>query len=148
MTLVEPGVVDTAVTTAPLESSVSAWPVASVAPPSTIFLKVARVPDDSGRRMSTIGSSGPPTSFQFRVLPVQMSVACWLVRPFTLVTSGLTTMIQPCLATMWSTRPVMFLDSAVTSELPIWTAPWLTCVRPVPEPPPWTWIWAAGQAAT
>ena len=34
--------------TAPFESSVRAWPVASSAPPSTIFLKVARVPETPG----------------------------------------------------------------------------------------------------
>src|SRR5262249_40864884 len=71
---------------------------------------------------------------------VQMSVACWVVRLVTPVTSGLVTMIQPCLATMWSTRPaasgVASLDSAVTSLLPIWMAPWLTWGRPGPEPPP------------
>ena len=74
-----------------------------------------------------MGSSGPPTSFQFVVLPVQMSVACWLVRPFTPVTSLLTTMIQPCFATTWSTRADASGDcsfsAALTSELPIWTAP-------------------------
>ena len=46
MTLVRPGVAWTAVVTAPFESSVRAWPVASSAPPRTIFLNVARVPDD------------------------------------------------------------------------------------------------------
>ena len=46
---------------------------------------------------------------------------------------------------MWSVRPVICFDSAVTSELPICTAPWLTWVRPVPEPPPWTLIWAPLQ---
>ena len=47
--------------------------VASFAPPSTIGLNVARVPDEAGRRIRTIGMSGPPTSFQLVVLPVQMS---------------------------------------------------------------------------
>src|SRR4051812_26641239 len=100
--------------------------------------------------MRTIGSSGPPTSFQFVTLPVQMSVACAEVRPLTPVTSGLTTITQPCLATTWSlSAPASVgwsFDSAVTSELPIWIAPWLTWVRPVPEPPPWTWTCAPGQA--
>src|SRR4051794_3944864 len=31
------------------------------------------------------------------------------------------------------------------SESPICTAPWRTCVRPVPEPPPWTEIVAPAQ---
>ena len=107
-------------------------------------MNVERVPDDSGRRTRTIGSSGPPTSFQFVTLAVQMSVAWALVRLVIPVTSGLTTMIQPCLVTTWSTSAWASgdgsFDSAVTSEFPIWTAPWLTWVRPVPEPPPWTWI--------
>ena len=45
MTLVEPGVAVTAAVTAPFESSVRAWPLASVAPPRTICLNTARVPE-------------------------------------------------------------------------------------------------------
>ena len=96
--------------------------------------------------------SGPPTSFQFVVTPVQIFVAWSVVRFVTPVTSGLFTMTQPWTATWWSTSVAASagwsLDSAVTSELPIWTAPWRTCVRPVPEPPPWTWMVAPGQAFT
>src|SRR4051812_45953085 len=151
MTLVAPGVPATDVVTAPFESSVSAWPAASSWPPSTIFLKVARVPDDAGRMIRTIAWSGPPTSFQFVVLPVQMSVACWVVRLVTPVTLGLLTMIQPCLAMMWSTSweasSGLSLSSALTSLSPMFTAPWRTCVSPVPDPPPWTLTVEPAQAA-
>src|SRR3954451_3955515 len=151
MTLVAPGVPATDVVTAPFESSVSAWPAASSWPPSTIFLKVARVPDDAGRMIRTIAWSGPPTSFQFVVLPVQMSVACWVVRLVTPVTLGLLTITQPCLAMMWSTSweasSGLSLSSALTSLSPMFTAPWRTCVSPVPDPPPWTLTVEPAQAA-
>jgi hypothetical protein len=62
-------------------------------------LNVARVPDEAGRMIRTIAWSGPPTCFQFVVTPVQMSVACWVVRFVTPVTLSLVTMIQPCRAT-------------------------------------------------
>ena len=77
MTLTAPSVVVTAVVTAPLESWVRVWPpVASVLPPRTMLLKVERVPDEAGRKISTIGRSGPPTWFQLVSLPVQMSMFC------------------------------------------------------------------------
>src|ERR1700704_1752562 len=153
MTLVEPGVVFTAAVTAPFESSVSVVPpVASVAPPRTIFLKVDRVPDDAGRKMRTICWSLPPTSFQLVTLPVQMAVAGWVVRFVTPVTALLTTMTQPWRATTWSTSWAassgLSLESALTSESPICTAPWRTWVRPVPDPPPWTETVDPEQAAT
>src|SRR3954454_14811194 len=152
MTLVAPGVDVTACVTAPFESSVSAWPAASVAPPRTIFLNVARVPELSGRMISTIASSGPPTSFQLVVLPVQMSVACCVVRFVTPVTSVLVTMIQPCLRTGWSTNALASGDASLlnasTSEFPIWNAPAETCVRPVPEPPPCTSMAEPAQPAS
>src|SRR3954447_19655170 len=90
----------------------------------------------------TIAWSGPPTSFQLVTLPVQMSVACWVLRLVTPLTLGFTTMTQPCLATMWSTScdasSGLSLSSALTSLSPMLTAPWRTWVRPVPDPPPWT----------
>src|SRR5674476_1694574 len=98
MTLVAPGVPSTAVVTAPFESSVSAWPEASAAPPSTIFLNVARVPDDAGRRIRTIFMSGPPTSFQFVVTPVQIFVAWSVVR---FVTTDQATKIWTGVTTNW-----------------------------------------------
>ena len=118
----------TAAGTAPLESSVRVWPpVSSATLLRTIFLNVARVPEEAGRRITTIGISGPPTAFQFVVLPVQMSAAWAVVRFVTPVTPLLVTMIQPCLATMWSTRAsasgVASFEAARTSLAPIWTAP-------------------------
>src|SRR6476659_1428348 len=80
MTLVEPGVDLTACATAPFESSWTEALVASVAPPSTIFLNVARVPEPSGRMIKTTGSLGPPTALQLVSWPVHRAVAWALVR--------------------------------------------------------------------
>src|SRR5450759_1903092 len=153
MTLTAPSVLVMAVVTAPLESSVRVWPpVASVAPPRTSFLKVERVPEEDGRKIRTIGRSGPPTAFQLVTLPVQTSMFCWVVRLVTPVTSLLVTTIQPWRATMWSTRllasGVDSLLAAVTSELPIWMDPLATWLRPVPEPPPLTVMVEPEQALT
>src|SRR5450759_1874955 len=153
MTLTAPSVLVTAVVTAPFESSVRVCPpVASVALPRTSFLKVERVPEEDGRKIRTIGRSGPPTAFQLVTLPVQMSMFCWVVRLVTPVTSLLVTTIQPWRAMMWSTRllasGVDSLPTGVTSESPIWMEPPATCVRPVPEPPPLTVIVEPGQAFT
>src|ERR1035437_3531069 len=153
MTPTAPSVLVTAVVTAPFESSVRVWPpVASVTPPRTSFLKVARVPDDCGRKISTIAMSGPPTSFQLVVLPVQMATCCAVVRLVMPVTSLFETTIQPWRATIWSTSlaasGVASWDSAVTSESPIWTEPPATWLSPVPEPPPLTTIVAPVQPLT
>src|ERR1035437_1353677 len=152
MTLTAPSVLLTAVVTVPFESSVRVWPpVASVALWRTKFLKVARVPDEAGRKIRTIGRSGPPTWFQLVSLPVQTSVSCWVVRLVTPVTSLLVTTIQPWRATMWSTSlaasGALSLLSAVTSESPIWTPPAATWVSPVPDPPPLMVMVAPTQAA-
>ena len=66
------------------ESSVSMDVLeASSFPSNAYFWNVALVPEDSGRVTRTISSSGPPTSFQFVVLPVKMEISCSFVRLLT-----------------------------------------------------------------
>ena len=123
---------------------------ASPAPSSAYFLNVALVPEDSGRVISTIASSAPPTSFQFVILPVKISVSCAFVRFLTplAVTSLFTIGAIVTTHTLWSTSAEAFVASsfsaASTSELPILTVPSETCLRPSPDPPASIVIFTSG----
>ena len=123
---------------------------ASVAPPSAYFLNVALVPEDSGRVIRTIDSSAPPTSFQFVILPVKISVSCCFVRFLTppAVTSLFTIGAIVTTHTLWSTSCDAFeassFSAASTSELPILTVPSATCLSPSPEPPASIVIFTSG----
>ena len=57
--------------------------LASSFPSNAYFWNVALVPDEVGRVTKTMSSSGPPTSFQFVVFPVKISINCCLVKSLT-----------------------------------------------------------------
>ena len=99
--------------------------------------------------INTISSSGPPTSFQFVILAVKISVNCCFVKDFTVAAISLfTTGAIVTTQTLWSTKPsataLSSFVSATTSELPISTEPSATCLRPVPDPPPFNVIETSG----
>ena len=114
---------------------------ASSFPSSAYFWKVALVPEDVGLVTRTMLSSGPPTSFQFVVFPVKMSMSCCFVRSSTppSLTSLFTIGAIVTTHTWWSTSSFACASSsfadASTSELPMFTVPSETCFKPSPDPP-------------
>ena len=107
------------------------------------------MPEVVGLVTRTIGSSGPPTSFQLVTFAVNTSCSCWEVRLFTLSAMSLFTMVATVMVqTLWSTSPFALsagsFFSAGTSELPMFTEPSATCFRPVPEPPAFSVIDTSG----
>src|SRR5947209_15212428 len=95
-----PGVCFTTDTTVPVASSTSPDST-SDAPPMTVFLNTARVPELRGRFTTTTFWSAPPACFQLATLPPKMSRSCARVRFFT-PADGLATIAKPTTATRLS----------------------------------------------
>ena len=103
-----------------------------------VLSKVSRVPEPGLRSIRVIGTSLPPTSFQFVVVPAKIARTCLRVRSETPV-FGLTTTAKTTIATWWSVTVVGSMVLALltgTSESPMSEVPAATLARPVDEPPP------------
>src|ERR1700733_1888802 len=131
-----PGVCLITETTVPVASSTRP-PSESGTAPMIVFTNTARVPELRGRFTTTTFWSAPPASFQFTILPANMSRSCCFVSPFT-PAEGLVTTAKPTTATRWSTSSGCV--GAVMSESPTSIALAATWLIPVDEPPPDTLI--------
>ena len=82
--------------------------------------------------------SAPPTSFQFFIFPVNISINCCFVKDSTLA-FGFVTAANPITHTLLSFNAAASIPSlsfAYISEFPISTLPSDTNLSPVPLPPP------------
>ena len=126
-----PGVVDTAVMTAPVE--VSSWVYLQASPVSVSSSKAPRVPEPASRPMKAISASAPPTWDQLVISPLAIWAICSTVRSST-VLAGFTTMAMPSLATTVSVREAFSSSFRPREDRPMSAEPLEAASIPVPEP--------------